>query len=210
MSPNLVNCSFLDTASCWILDSGATDHVASSLDFFTDFFPVTDKFVSLPNGKMVKVLHIGVVRINSDLVLTNVLHIPFFSFIIVSVSRLASIQSRTIGIAKVVNGLYQLQLQSVVSNAVSCNVSQNPYMLDIWHLRLGHPSKQRMKFFSFMNKAIPATYNSECDTCHLAKHKMLPFQLVFQFLSLFLIFCTWMYGDLYPLKAYMDIFTFLQ
>ncbi|KAL4347795.1 hypothetical protein GQ457_17G000690 [Hibiscus cannabinus] len=48
-------------------------------------------------------------------------------------------------------------------------------MLDIWHLRLGHPSKQRMKFFSSLNKAIPATFASECDTCHLAKHKRLPF-----------------------------------
>ncbi|KAL4320319.1 hypothetical protein GQ457_18G003820 [Hibiscus cannabinus] len=52
-------------------------------------------------------------------------------------------------------------------------------MLDIWNLRLRHPSKQRMKFFSFLNKAIPATYNSECDTCHLAKHKRLPFSVSF-------------------------------
>ncbi|KAL4311013.1 hypothetical protein GQ457_01G012580 [Hibiscus cannabinus] len=50
-------------------------------------------------------------------------------------------------------------------------------MLDIWHLRLGHPSKQSMKFFTFLNKAIPATFNSECDTCHLAKHKRLPFPI---------------------------------
>ena len=45
----------------WILDSGATDHMVDSIQFFTSVTSSAQIFVRLPNGDMVKVTHIGTV-----------------------------------------------------------------------------------------------------------------------------------------------------
>ncbi|KAL4332005.1 hypothetical protein GQ457_07G011040 [Hibiscus cannabinus] len=45
----------------------------------------------------------------------------------------------------------------------------------LWHARLGHPSRQRMRFFTALNSKIPVCNNTDCTVCHLAKHKRLPF-----------------------------------
>ncbi|KAL4304589.1 hypothetical protein GQ457_10G001630 [Hibiscus cannabinus] len=57
--------------------------------------------------------------------------------------------------------------------SVSCNISDSS--IGLWHHRLGHPSKQRMRFFSSLNSEIPCGHPVTCDTCHLGKHRRLPF-----------------------------------
>ncbi|KAL4341630.1 hypothetical protein GQ457_08G017410 [Hibiscus cannabinus] len=52
---------------------------------------------------------------------------------------------------------------------------QNHASIELWHCRLGHPSRQRMKSFSLMESAIPSLFLSDCETCHLAKQKRLSF-----------------------------------
>ncbi|CAL1391679.1 unnamed protein product [Linum trigynum] len=51
----------------WIIDSGATDHVACSLDLFVDFTPLSGMFVTLPNGSRIAVTHKGSVRLSNTL-----------------------------------------------------------------------------------------------------------------------------------------------
>ena len=72
----------------WILDSGATDHMVHSIHFFTSITSSAQISVSLPNGDMVKVTHIGIVQVSATLTLENVICIPSFSFNLISISKL--------------------------------------------------------------------------------------------------------------------------
>jgi len=75
----------------WIIDTGATDHMVCSLSFLTTITSIVSKHVRLPNGQFAKVTHIGTVKINAILTLTNVLCVPSFSFNLISVSKLITI-----------------------------------------------------------------------------------------------------------------------
>ena len=68
------------SSSDWILDSGATDHMIHSIQFFTSITSIVHISVRLPNGDMAKVSHIGTVQVSPTLLLENVLCIPTFSF----------------------------------------------------------------------------------------------------------------------------------
>ncbi|XP_019189406.1 PREDICTED: uncharacterized protein LOC109183798 [Ipomoea nil] len=83
----------LDSLDVWILDSGATDHITCSLDYFESYYDVHGILVKLPNGETVNVTHMGDIRLHMDILLKNVLFIPSFSFNIVSASKLVR-QSR--------------------------------------------------------------------------------------------------------------------
>jgi len=41
---------FLSSFGSWIIDSGATDHICSSLIHFTSYHQINPIFVKLPNG----------------------------------------------------------------------------------------------------------------------------------------------------------------
>ncbi|XP_030934597.1 uncharacterized protein LOC115960041 [Quercus lobata] len=110
----------------WVIDTGATDHIVYSVNLLTDFTAV-NCVVALPNGETALVTHIGSICISENLVLTNVLCVPSFSFNLLSVSQLTKkmhccliflsafcfIQDlncwRTIGVGEVHDGLYLLQ-----------------------------------------------------------------------------------------------------
>lgn len=77
----------------WILDNGATDHMVHSLHFFTSITSIVHFSIKLPNGNMAKVTHIGTVKLTSTLTLENVLCIPSFSFILVSISKVTQSSS---------------------------------------------------------------------------------------------------------------------
>ena len=57
---------------CWILDSGATNHICHSFSQFVDYQPLTDYFVTLPNNLRIQVLGIGFVCLSTDLTLHKV------------------------------------------------------------------------------------------------------------------------------------------
>ena len=144
----------------WILDSGATDHMVHSIHFFTSVTSPVHISVRLPNGDMVKVTHVGTVKISATLTLENVLCIPTFSFNLISISKLTQNPSccciflshycflqdlllwKLIGLGKRHGRLYTLQctdsitLPSSVSEVLSrlpsflCNKSVNVCNLD--------------------------------------------------------------------------------
>ncbi|KAL4284912.1 hypothetical protein GQ457_16G010620 [Hibiscus cannabinus] len=65
---------------------------------------------------------------------------------------------------------------SNVEAVISCNVSSSS-SFKLWHARLGHPSKQRMRFFVALNSQIHIGDNTTCNVCHMTKHKRLPFPI---------------------------------
>ena len=173
---------------CWILDSGASDHIVCSSTLLTSLTPVKNHWVKLPNGNCTPVTHIGTVVFSSHFVLHNVLCVPIFYLNLISVSKLAYdsfyitiflrqvcfIQDlrpgKTIGTGTEKEGLYCLNLsRKATCNAVS-TISDN-----LWHQRLGHPSTKTSSLFPFFfNKScIP----SSCSICPLAKLTRQPFPL---------------------------------
>ncbi|XP_065620096.1 uncharacterized protein LOC136063519 [Quercus suber] len=110
----------------WVIDTGATDHIVYSVHLLTNFTAI-DCVVALPNGETALVTYIGSICLSENLVLTNVLCVPSFSFNLLSVSQLTKkmhccliflstfcfIQDlncwRTIGVGEVHDGLYLLQ-----------------------------------------------------------------------------------------------------
>jgi len=146
---HLVNHSFIDTHSqksqtrSGIIDSGATNHVASSLHWFKTHSKIDPVVIHLPNGTTVTTHHSGTVELSPYFVLHNVLYVPFFHFNLIFISKLVStlhysltfafdsckIQEvnslRMIGLAKLRKRLYYLADSKKSTHLPSNNVVVN-------------------------------------------------------------------------------------
>ena len=71
---------FISSFSSWIIDSGATDHICSSLTYFTSYHQINHIFVKFPNGNEVIANYSGSVFLNQNHVIDDVLYIPCFTF----------------------------------------------------------------------------------------------------------------------------------
>jgi len=80
--------NFISSFSYWIIDSGATDHICSSLTYFTSYHQIDLIYVKLPNGNQVISNYSGSVFLNQNHVINNVLYIPCFTFNLLSVTKL--------------------------------------------------------------------------------------------------------------------------
>ncbi|XP_019200274.1 PREDICTED: uncharacterized protein LOC109193901 [Ipomoea nil] len=191
----------LTSPSVWILDSGATDHITCSLEFFERHQTIHGVFVRLPNGETAKVTHIGEVRLDKNLLLRDVLYIPAFSFNIISVNKLAKQMSckiimngdscnvqgphgTVVGFAKEKDGLYLVTEPPVRGKKhyadETCDAQCNRLSLMQWHNRLGHYPINKIHLL----KGIKHGYSVKpsdfpCDVCHFAKHKKSTFPVSF-------------------------------
>ncbi|XP_019150566.1 PREDICTED: uncharacterized protein LOC109147362 [Ipomoea nil] len=107
-----------------ILDSGATDHIVFSRDFFNDCHVVEGATLNLPNGERVIVQHRGDIKLAEGLWLKNALHIPEFRFNIVSKA------GKITGFAREAEGMYLLHQPPEIN---SCNNSVLKYgSAELW------------------------------------------------------------------------------
>lgn len=86
-----ITCSIsAQPVASWILDSGATDHVSSSLNHVFSYAPINPIIVKLPTGQHVTATHFGMVKFTESLYLVDVLYIPTFTFNLISIFKLVS------------------------------------------------------------------------------------------------------------------------
>jgi len=65
--------------SGWIFDSGASDHICSSLDWFTHYKHTDPLNVTLPNGCTIVAQYAGTIEFSPHFVLKDALYLPDFS-----------------------------------------------------------------------------------------------------------------------------------
>lgn len=143
--------------NCWIVDTGASDHMTGSMEVFDDYTNCHNKInVWVADGKTSPAVGQGMVRL-PNMILKSVLFVPKLTYNLLSVSKLThdmdcvviffsshcEFQDRSsgkmIGIAEKKDGLYSL---SRIENS-SSNKSHNTRSLSVsnsdillWHQRL--------------------------------------------------------------------------
>lgn len=121
--------SFSTQLIYWILDIGSIVHICPHKHLFRTYMAISPLQVKLPNGHQVHVHFSGTVVVSATITLHNVLHIPEFAYCLISVHTLTKLMNcaltfsqnscliqelpslRTIGAAKIKNGLYLLKHQ---------------------------------------------------------------------------------------------------
>ena len=186
----------------WILNSGASDHICSSLDLFSFYKRIKPIIVKLPNGSSVQAQFDGTVHFTSTFYLVNVLFIHNFSYNLISISKLTSnlhcsliftstrcfIQemrsSRMIGSAKHLNGLYYMDELPKMTRVCSHLTQTGTYTPSIsndelWHYHLGHLSHQRLNVLCRRFPVVSYSDNEilPCDVCQFAKQKRIYYSL---------------------------------
>ncbi|OIT29723.1 hypothetical protein A4A49_63982, partial [Nicotiana attenuata] len=74
----------------WIICTGASNHIVSSLDLLSCPKPVSHSkstSVHLPNGQSTQITHTGSYALSNNQTLHNVLYVPKFKYNLLSVSR---------------------------------------------------------------------------------------------------------------------------
>ncbi|KAL2923456.1 Retrovirus-related Pol polyprotein from transposon RE1 [Bienertia sinuspersici] len=186
-------------SSKWLLDSGATDHVCTSLDLFDTYHSLSGEHntITIPDGRKVTVKHKGTVKLTKDIIRLDVLHVLDFHYNLVSVHKLCSDLKCTIsftynqcfvqdkfqtGLSMLLGnleaGLYTIgdpisQSSSTAFSSYATASSLNEVKL--WHLRLGHLPFNKLHFLfpnvSFGNKI----HDNFCRICPRAKQTRKPF-----------------------------------
>lgn len=173
-----------DSHHDWVVDSGASAHMCNDRSLFCDFKPPPPSLsVKLLNGHTLSIKGIGHCKLSQTLTLANVYYIPDFHFNLLSVPQLTnhtncivSFSSKNflfqdpqsmmlIGAGDFCNGLYVYRPNNVLSLSVQSTVNK-----DLWHRRLGHPSRLLIPQL-FTNSHVI----SDCDICARSKHTRLPF-----------------------------------
>lgn len=126
----------------WIVDSGASHHICSSLQYFDNYHSIEPVSVKLPNGHFSLAKYAGTVTFSPGFCVSEVFHVPDFSLNLLSVTKLCAslnciitftafeclIQEqktkRMIGLPERHEGLYHLVVGAKSGFASSSTVSE--------------------------------------------------------------------------------------
>ena len=170
---------------CWIVDSGATDHMTNNLFSLHDFKTMSSS-VSVANGKGAIVYGKGKIKLLSQSLMSDALFVSFFPFQLLSVGQISRllkcfviftpqmvffqdiITKKMIGEGFFKDGLYYLSRESTASKALHSISLQDT---QVWHRRLAHPSDKVLSIL------FPGLCNDKtiCDVCHFSKSTRLSF-----------------------------------
>ncbi|KAJ3708504.1 hypothetical protein LUZ61_012209 [Rhynchospora tenuis] len=165
----------------WILDSGASHHMTGDFACLQNVCAVNPTTVGLPNGEQTVAKHEGDVVLSEGFVLERVLYVPSLECNLVSISKLVSTKNclvtftnelclvqdhstRTlIGVGEQKDGVYYYHRGA--SGRVFHVSRKGPY--DLWHQRMGHPSKQITLLLAGLSNN---NFSSDvCEICMRAK-----------------------------------------
>ncbi|KAL2944203.1 Retrovirus-related Pol polyprotein from transposon RE2 [Bienertia sinuspersici] len=180
--------------------------MVSNLSLFASLKHINNPIrVSLPNGTVNLVKHIGTVFLNPDVFLDQVFYIPQFKYNLLSVGKLLDksnllavfeptscyFQDLTTKEVKAAgtrySGLYKFSSVSPFSrqsvsfnsnNSCSINNTITSHVkpnLDVIHARLGHPSFNTLKHMTVPYIGNKTLCDFSCEACVLGKHHKFPY-----------------------------------
>ncbi|KAK4400315.1 Retrovirus-related Pol polyprotein from transposon RE2 [Sesamum angolense] len=79
-----------DVLGCWIVDTGATNHMCANPRLLTNLIASPNTFINLPDGHIQNVSHTGDAHLHQNLTLTNVFLVPRFKYNLLSVPKLCT------------------------------------------------------------------------------------------------------------------------
>lgn len=179
----------------WLIDSGATDHICSNLNMFISYKPVNgnNDYIVIPDGRQVPILHVGSVKIQDNLILHDVLHIPLFQFNLISVQKLCKdlnctvlfdetkcvIQDhlkkgRQLLLGNSQGGLYSTPTQGS-KFPVNTSLLAVKEDLNVWHLRLGHVPFDKLKSIPDLSSLKHKFADVLCQICPLSRQTRIAF-----------------------------------
>ncbi|CAI5799470.1 Retrovirus-related Pol polyprotein from transposon TNT 1-94 [Podarcis lilfordi] len=144
----------------WILDSGASSHFCHKRDYFNEINDEEGSEIEIADGNIVKAKGAGSMslkcNINNECIentISRVLYVPELSCNLISVSTLdkkgfqitfgngeckVTRNGKVFAQAKLINGVYELDLSENQSAKVAHSSQKDEADLDLWHRRLGH------------------------------------------------------------------------
>ena len=76
-------------SECWIIDSGASDHMTGDVSVFTTYTPCHNHLnIRIADGSLSKVAGIGLVAVTNTIILDSVLFVPKLDCNLLSVRKL--------------------------------------------------------------------------------------------------------------------------
>jgi len=181
------------SASDWVVDSGASSHIASNSGMVTlspsSSFPSS---IVVGNGATLPVMGTGYSTLPGPFHLNNVLVAPNIIKNLLSVRQfttdnLVSIEFDPLGISvkdlrsknvllrcNSSGPLYTLQLPSSSSGSCALVATPSP---TTWHRRLGHPGKAALQRLAQTSSIVCSKPDDDsiCHACQLGRHVRLPF-----------------------------------
>jgi transposase InsO family protein len=176
-------------ATQWIIDTGCSNHMTGNVSLFESLYDISPSPVGLPNGNQTTAIKEGRIVLSDGLILTDVLYVPDLNVNLISVSQLLAtlnyfltvtdklciIQDRNsrtlIGAGEQCDGVYWFKSTKRIQANQTTVVGQH----ELWHRRLGHPSRKVVNLLPFMssNKAYRESndvFDSKepCGICMIA------------------------------------------
>ncbi|KAG6515200.1 hypothetical protein ZIOFF_025585 [Zingiber officinale] len=152
-------------SAAWIIDSGASDHMTNSLKLLKLYSPcLENKKFKIADGSFSPIAGKGSVQISENIDLKSVLYVPKLTCNLLSDRS----SGKTIGSAKMVNGLYYfediLPSKEIVQGLSSISSLSVYDQIMVWHCRLvmcGDPQRRNVLGRSRDELTIPAQASLE-------------------------------------------------
>ncbi|GJQ97754.1 ribonuclease H-like domain-containing protein [Tanacetum coccineum] len=186
--------------ACWIIDSGANQHMTISTDNMFGIIDISDLnlVVGHPNGTLAKIKYVGNLILSKNVMLFDVLVVLEYCVSLMSVNKLIKDIRLFVGFTeskcyiqdlhlnKITRtgsengGLYLFDSPSPISSNCqtignqidTCYVSKS-----LWYNGLGHPFDQAVDVLQSKLNFTKDSHISPCDICHKAKQTREPFPL---------------------------------
>ena len=182
-----------DAGTDWIFDSGASMHMSSNMNLLSACFPSAFSTITIGDGSTIPVSctgHSYIPSSHANFLLRNILVVPSIIKNLISVRQFCIDNKVILAFDPFGLSVKDLTTEAVLARYNSTGdlyplhgapTSTSRAMLasvDLWHRRLGHPSKNTLTSLlqEFCIPSSSSPHNpSLCNACQCGKHVRLPF-----------------------------------